>query len=134
MLGALVVASLGLGFLGFAGAFLFGRQAMTMLYRPEYTTRQDVLLWLMGSSGLLYLGSTLGYAVTAVRCLAQQVPLSVGVVIATGVSCIALVPSQGLRGVAMSILVSASIQCVGNARLLWNACKKRVAAESCAIG
>jgi O-antigen/teichoic acid export membrane protein len=133
MLGTLVVASLGLGLLGFAGAFLFGRQAMSILYRPEYATRQDVLLWLMGGSGLLYLGSTLGYAVTAVRCLTPQVPLFISAVITTAIGCIAFVPTQGLRGVAMAILLSAIVQCAGSARLLWNACRK-VTAESCAAG
>jgi O-antigen/teichoic acid export membrane protein len=131
MLGTLVLTSLGLGAVGFAGAFLFGTQAMRILYRPEYATRQDVLLWLMGSSGLLYLGSTLGYAVTAVRCLKPQVPLFISAVVTTAIGCIALVPSRGLRGVAMAILLSAIVQCVGSAGLLWNACRK-VTAESCA--
>jgi O-antigen/teichoic acid export membrane protein len=131
MLGALLAVSLGLGFLCFAGAFLFGKQAMAILYRPEYTTRQDVLLWLMGGSGFLYLGSTLGYAVTAVRCFTPQLPLCATAALATAIGCVALVPSQGLRGVAMAILISAVVQCAGNAGLLWNACK-RGAAECCA--
>jgi O-antigen/teichoic acid export membrane protein len=127
MLGALVTVSLGLGLLGFTGAFLFGKQAMRALYRPEYATRQDVLLWLMGTSGILYLGSTLGYALTAVRCLKPQVPLFAIAVTATAISCVVLVPAQGLVGVAMAILLSAVVQCLGNAGLLWNACKKSVA-------
>lgn len=123
MLAALVAVSLGLGCLGFVGSVLFGKQAMTMLYKPEYSTRQEVLIWLMAGSGFLYLGSTLGYAVTAVRCLAPQVPLFITAVVATGVACFAFVPSQGLRGVAVAIAISAVVQCVGSAGLLWKACK-----------
>jgi O-antigen/teichoic acid export membrane protein len=123
LLAALVVASLGLGGLGFLGAVLFGKQAMAFIYRPEYSTHHDVLLWLMGASGFFYLGSTLGYAVTAVRCFKPQLPLFAGAAVTTAIGCIALVPSQGLRGVAMAILISAVIQCAGSARLLWNARK-----------
>jgi O-antigen/teichoic acid export membrane protein len=124
LLAALVVVSLGLGGLGFGGAFLFGKRAMSLIYRPEYSTHQDVLLWLMGASGFFYLGSTLGYAVTAVRCFAPQLPLFAGAAVTTAIGCVALVPSQGLRGAAMAILISAVIQCLGSAYLLWNARKQ----------
>jgi O-antigen/teichoic acid export membrane protein len=123
LLTALVVASLGLGGLGFTGSVLFGKQAMALIYRPEYNTRQDVLVWLMGASGFFYLGSTLGYAVTAVRCFAPQLPLFAGAAVTTAISCMALVPSQGLRGVAIAILISAVIQCAGSAGLLWKSCR-----------
>ena len=124
LLVALVVVSLGLGGLGFAAAILFGKQAMALIYRPEYSVHQDVLLWLMGASGFFYLGSTLGYAVTAVRCFAPQLPLFAVAAVTTGIGCLALVPSQGLRGAAMAILISAVVQCVGSAGLLWNSCKR----------
>jgi len=124
LLGALIVASLGLGALGLAFAALFGRQAMALIYRPEYSTRQDLLIWLMGASGFFYLGSTLGYAVTAVRCFTPQLPLFAGAAVITAIGCIALVPSQGLRGAAIAILISAIVQCAGSARLLWNSCKR----------
>jgi O-antigen/teichoic acid export membrane protein len=123
LLSAIVVASLGLGILGFAGALLFGRQGMALIYRPEYSTRQDVLVWLMGASGFFYLGSTLGYAVTAVRCFTPQLPLFAGAAAATAVGCIVLVPRFGLRGAAMAILISSLVQCAGSARLLYTSCR-----------
>jgi O-antigen/teichoic acid export membrane protein len=124
LLAAVVGVSLVLGGLGFAGSLLFGRQAMALIYRPEYSTRQDVLLWLMGSSGFFYLGSTLGYAVTAVRCFTPQLPLFVGAAVATAIGCIVLVPTYGLRGAAIAILISAVVQCAGSAGLLYNSCRK----------
>jgi O-antigen/teichoic acid export membrane protein len=122
LLSAIVLASLGLGILGFAGALLFGRQGMALIYRPEYSTRQDVLVWLMGASGFFYLGSTLGYAVTAVRCFTPQLPLFAGAAAATAVGCIVLVPRFGLRGAAIAILLSSLVQCAGSARLLYTSC------------
>jgi O-antigen/teichoic acid export membrane protein len=124
LLSSLVVASLGLGLLGFAGALVFGREAMAFIYRPEYSTRQDVLVWLMGASGFFYLGSTLGYAVTAVRCFTPQLPLFAGSAVATALGCLAFVPTLGLRGAAIAILISSIVQCAGSARLLYNSCRQ----------
>jgi O-antigen/teichoic acid export membrane protein len=124
LLAAIVAASLGFGALGFGGALFFGRQAMAAIYRPEYSTRQDVLVWLMGASGFFYLGSTLGYAVTAVRCFAPQLPLFTVAAVTTAIGCFALVPRFGLRGAAMAILISAVIQCVGSAYLLYKSCRR----------
>lgn len=119
LLAGLVGASLGLGVLGLLGAVLFGRQAMALIYRPEYSTHQDVLVWLMAASGLYYLGSTLGYAVTAVRCFSPQLPLFIAAAITTGVGCFVFVPWIGLRGAAIAILVSAFVQCAGSMLLLY---------------
>jgi O-antigen/teichoic acid export membrane protein len=127
LLAAVVVATLGLGALGFGGALLFGREAMAIIYRPEYSARQDVLVWLMAASGFFYLGSTLGYAVTAVRCFTPQLPLFAVAAVTTAIGCMALIPSYGLRGAAMAILISAIIQCGGSACLLYKACKEDAA-------
>ena len=118
LLAGLVTVSLGLGCLGFLGALFFGRQGMTLIYRPEYSTHPDVLIWLMGASGFFYLGSTLGYAVTAIRCFRPQMPLFTGAALSTAIGCLVLMPSQGLRGAAMAIFVSALVQCGGSTYLL----------------
>ncbi|MFL6449379.1 MAG: lipopolysaccharide biosynthesis protein [Bryobacteraceae bacterium] len=119
LLGAITAASLGLGAAGYGTALFFGPSAMALIYRPEYSTRQDVLLWLMGASGFYYLGSTLGYAVTAARCFTPQLPLFTVAAITTGLACLAMVPSHGLRGAAIAILISAAVQCAGSAGLLF---------------
>ncbi len=124
LLGALVAASLGFGGLGLAGALVFGKQAMTLIYRPEYSTHQDVLIWLMAASGLYYLGSTLGYAVTAVRCFSPQLPLFVIAAGTTAIGCLLLIPHMGLRGAAIAILISAFVQCTGSILLLFLAFRK----------
>jgi O-antigen/teichoic acid export membrane protein len=133
LLAGLVGASLGLGALGLLGALLFGKQAMALIYRPEYSTRQDVLIWLMAASGLYYLGSTLGYAVTAVRCFNPQLPLFVVAALSTALGCSIFVPRMGLRGAAIAIFVSAFVQCAGSAFLLCDARRKaRIQAQALA--
>jgi O-antigen/teichoic acid export membrane protein len=124
LLWALVLTSLGLGGAGLAGALAFGHQALAVIYRPEYATREDVFVWLMAASGMLYLGSTMGVAVTAVRCFAPQLPLFAVSAASTALTCFVLVPIMGLRGAAVAIFVSAIIQCAGGGLLLRNACRR----------
>jgi hypothetical protein len=61
LLTGLVVVSVCLGGMGFLGAVFFRKQALTFIYRPEYSTHREILPWLMGASGFFYLGSTLGH-------------------------------------------------------------------------
>ncbi len=124
ILSGLVAASFGLGGAGLTIAIFFGRQAMALIYRPEYSTRQDVLVWLMAASGLYYLGSTFGYAVTAVRCFSPQMTLFAIAALTTALASLALVPRMGLEGAAVAILVSSAVQCVGSFLLLYKAFHK----------
>ncbi len=124
LLTVVIVASLGIGAAGLAGSMLFGRQVLAIVYRPEYSAHQGILVWLMAASGFFYLGSTLGYAVTAVKCFTPQLPLFAIAAAATTAASLILVPSQGLRGAALAILISAVIQCAGGAYLLRRAWKR----------
>ena len=123
LLWMLILTSLGLGAAGLTVAVTAGRQALTLIYRPEYAARQDIFIWLMAASGALYLGNTMGVAMTAVRCLTPQLPLFAAAAATTALACFVLVPVWGLKGAAMSVFVSALIQSGGGAWLLWNACR-----------
>ena len=114
--------SVALGVGGFLAAALFGREILTLAYRPEFATRQDVLIWLMAASGALYLGSMMGVAVTAARCFAPQLPLFALSVVTTTLACILLVPTMGMRGAAAAIFISSIVQSAGGALLLRYAC------------
>jgi O-antigen/teichoic acid export membrane protein len=83
----------------------------------------------MAASGALYLGSTMGVAVTAARCFLPQLPLFALSVVATTLSCYLLVPTMGMRGAAAAIFISSIIQSAGGALLLRHACgRNRIAA------
>jgi O-antigen/teichoic acid export membrane protein len=120
----LVAVSLGLGGAGLAFALAFGHQALAIIYRPEYAARQDVFVWLMASSGILYLGSSMGVAVTAARCFVPQLPLFAISACTTALACSILVPTMGLRGAAVALLISSVIQSAGGVLLLRNAWKR----------
>ncbi|HVV46514.1 MAG TPA: hypothetical protein VHC72_14975 [Bryobacteraceae bacterium] len=126
---ALTGISAALGGVGFIAAAVFGRELLTLAYRPEFAMRQDVLVWLMAASGALYLGSTMGVAVTAVRCFMPQLPLFALSVLTTTIACYLLVPAMGMRGAAAAIFISSIVQSVGGALLLRYACaRNRIAA------
>ncbi len=124
LLFALSLACLAIGAAGFLVALLFGPRLLAIIYRPEYASQQDIFLFLMAASGFLYLGTMFGCAVTAVKCFIPQLPLFAIAAGATAVASMVLVPSQGLRGAAVAILISAIIQCAGGARLLRNTWKR----------
>ena len=124
LLWPLVLASLIFGAIGLCGALMFGGRLLAIIYRPEYSTRQDVFVWLMASSGMMYLGVTLGFAMTAARCLTPQLPLFIVSAASTALVCMVLVPTLGLKGAALAILISSFIQCAGGALLLQKACKQ----------
>jgi O-antigen/teichoic acid export membrane protein len=126
LLWLLVLASFGLGAAGLGGALVFGRRALEVIYRPEYGARQEVLVWLMAASGMLYVGITLGFALTAVRCFTPQLTLFSVSAASTALACMFLVPALGLRGAAFGILLSSIIQCAGGALLLKKACEARI--------
>lgn len=121
--------SISLGAVGFLAAALFGRRILTLAYRPEFATHQDVFIWLMAASGALYLGSMMGVAVTAARCFAPQLPLFALSAAATTMACFLLIPTMGMRGAAAAIFISSIVQSAGGALLLRYACRRnRIAA------
>ncbi len=99
-----------LGLAGVAVAILTGHAILTLLYRPDYARHADVLVWLLVASGVGYLASFLGYAITAARRFKVQVPISVVVVVVMAVGAAFVIPAHGLVGAAWVTLLGAAIQ------------------------
>ena len=99
-----------LGGLSILMAAIAGREILTLLYRPEYAAQGYLFILLMVSAGIGYIASFLGYAMSAAQYFRVQMPLSI---VTTGVSaicCFWLVPTQGLIGAAIALIVSAVVQ------------------------
>lgn len=133
LLTAAVGASVSIGAAGLAGSLLFGRQVLAIVYEPEYSRQQDILVWLMAASAFVYVGSMLGCAVTAVKCFNPQLPLLAVTAGTTALASMILVPSHGLRGAALAILISGVIQCAGGAYLLRSKCRGAATAAPVAL-
>jgi O-antigen/teichoic acid export membrane protein len=110
----LVAAGAALGAAAVVVAMVAGRQVLTLVYQPEFASHADVLVWLMGAAAIHYVSSFLAYGMTSARYLAVQFPLLVATAGTTALACLWLVPSLGLRGAAMALVLSAAVRTAGS--------------------
>lgn len=109
-----------IGVLGVVAAVVVGRFVLTVLYRPEYADRNDVLIWLMVAAALGFVSSVFGFALTAARSFRIQVPLYGAVVLSTFVACWILIPEYELFGAAYALVLSGVVQLLlSTFALLW---------------
>jgi O-antigen/teichoic acid export membrane protein len=106
---------------GIAIALLAGPQVLALLYGRQYAAYNDLLVWVMVAAAIGFVGSFLGYAVTAARYFLVQIPLFALVVAAGVAACWWLVPRMGLQGAALALCVSAVAQVVGMGLVLGHA-------------
>jgi O-antigen/teichoic acid export membrane protein len=99
-----------LGGAGVLVAVIAGREILTLLYRPEYGQQADLFVWLMVAAGMGYMSSFLGYGMTAARYFRVQMPLFALVTGSSAISCLWLIPTMGVRGAAIALIVGAVVQ------------------------
>jgi O-antigen/teichoic acid export membrane protein len=101
------------GTLGVLAAALFGRQFLTIVYRPEYARYPAVFTWLMVAATGSYLAYALSVGLAAARKFDVQLVIYLcGVVVTTSTSLL-LVPRYGLQGAATSLFAGMVTWCVG---------------------
>ena len=108
----LVGVGLMLGAGGVFVAVVAGREILTLLYKPEYAERADLFAWLMVVAGIGYVSSFLGYGITAARYFQVQMPLFALVTGASGFACLWLIPTMGVQGAVIALIVGAIVQAV----------------------
>lgn len=99
-----------LGGVGILVALVAGRKILTLLYQPEYGEYADLFIWLMIAAALSYVSSFLGQGMTAARYFHIQMPLFVVVTSTVAIACFWLIPTQGLQGAAMALIVAAIVR------------------------
>jgi O-antigen/teichoic acid export membrane protein len=109
----LLAIGLLLGACGVALASVAGERILALLFTREYAARWHAFVALMVVAAIGYLASFLGYAVTATREFAAQMPLS-AVVGATTLACsFWLVPRHGIYGAAFALGAGLAVQLAG---------------------
>lgn len=99
-----------LGGAGILVALVAGQQILSLVYRPEYAEYADLFVWLMVAAGIGYVSSFLGYGMTAARYFRIQMPIcALGTSISV-IACFWLIPSSGLRGAAIALIITAIVQ------------------------
>jgi O-antigen/teichoic acid export membrane protein len=121
----LLAAALGLGALGVAAAALAGGPLLRLLFGPHYAGRAQVLLLLMAAGVPAYAASVLGFALTAARRFAVQLPIFAGANLACAAGCLWLVPAHGLPGAAIAWGLSAVLESATIGALLASVLRRR---------
>jgi O-antigen/teichoic acid export membrane protein len=85
------------------------------LYTAEFGAYGREFAIVMLAGGIGYAGSLLGYAVTACRHFAAQIPLWIAIAGLTCVASAVLVPRFGILGAAWALVLSAVVHLAGYA-------------------
>ncbi|HEY3265329.1 MAG TPA: lipopolysaccharide biosynthesis protein [Armatimonadota bacterium] len=121
----MALGGIALGAVGVVAAVFAGRWILSAFYEPEYGAAAPALTWTMASAGVLFVASFLGYALTAARRFAVQMPVAAASLIANAAGCPLLVRSLGLRGAAAAMGISAAVQCAAMGFALSRALRER---------
>jgi O-antigen/teichoic acid export membrane protein len=112
----LLLKMVGIGLLmGVAGILVVlvaGREILTVLYRPEYAEYTDIFVLVMVTTVISDVGSFLGYGMTSARYFRIQMPVSFIVAAISAIACFRLIPSMGLRGAVIALLIAGIVQVV----------------------
>ena len=100
----------GIGVVGVLFAWIGGKQVLTLIYRPEYAQQQELFLYLAIAAAIGYVSSALGYAITAARYFRVQMPLFVAVTATSALACLWLIPTMGMKGAALALIMAAAVQ------------------------
>lgn len=118
LLAKLLAFGAALGVCGMILSKVAGRQILTILFRPEYAERADLLPWIMAVGGVLFMAQFLGFGMTAAGYYNSQVILNVLANLSLLAACYGLLGRYGLLGATFAMLIAAILQLVGSALVL----------------
>jgi O-antigen/teichoic acid export membrane protein len=118
LLAKMMLVAAAVGAAGILVVVLWGRPLLTVLYRPDYAQHADVFVWVMVAAAISYMGSMLGFAMTAARLFRAQVPLFATSALGITLTCLLFVKPLGLIAGAYALVVGAAIALVGATAIL----------------
>jgi O-antigen/teichoic acid export membrane protein len=118
LLAKLLAFGVTLGVCGMVVSKLAGREILTILFRPEYAERAELLPWIMAVGGVLFMAQFLGFGMTAAGYYNSQVILNILANLSLFAGCYWLVARQGLLGAIFAMLIAAIVQLTGSALVL----------------
>jgi O-antigen/teichoic acid export membrane protein len=115
----LVLLGAAIGVAGVAGAALFGRWFLALLFTPEIAAHAGEFVWVMGAGGVMFIGSLLGGPVSAMRMFRAQLWVYLAnAALLLGLA-LWLIPAHGILGAAWTMLGGAVWIAVAYAFLVW---------------
>ena len=118
LLVVLLTCGAGLGVCGMLISKFAGREILTLLFRPEYAERADLLPWIMAAGAVLFMAQFVGFGMTAAGFYHSQVYLNILANASLVAACYLLVPGKGLLGAILAMLIAAIVQLVASALIL----------------
>lgn len=126
LLGKLLFFGAGIGASGMVISKLAGREILTLMFRPEYAERADLLTWIMAAGGVLFMAQFLGFGLTAANFYHSQVVLNVVANVCLMAACYGLIERRGLLGAILAMLIAAIVQFAGSLTVLLFGLRKHV--------
>ncbi len=115
----LVLFGFSAGAIGVLASLVAGRWILSLLYTPEYAEYTTLFVWVMVATGLGYVTSILNFGIVATRRFRLQALTLVGVVGATSVACLILIPALGVVGAGMSLTLGTALYLVTNGMIIF---------------
>lgn len=119
LLGKLLICGAAIGVSGMIISKFAGHEILTILFRPEYAERAELLPWVMAAGAVLFMAQFLGYGMTAAGFYHSQVILNVLGNVSLVAACYWLVARQGLLGAILAMLIAAIVQLAASAGILF---------------
>lgn len=113
-----------LGAVAILAALVAGKEALTLLYSPEYAEDTGVFLLLMAGAAIAFVASFMGYGMTAARYFGAQLPLFALTAAAIALACWWLVPAGGLMGAAIALIIGDMVQLCGSVIIVAHAVRR----------
>lgn len=108
---ALLVAG-GLGLIAIFLSYFIGEFVLNLVYGAEYIAYTDAFVLTMVAGFILYLATVLGYTLTAIGFIKQQVYLFSIVLIFSVLVSYLCIPEYGIIGGIYTLMVSYLVQCI----------------------
>lgn len=129
LLVVLLTCGAGLGVSGMLISKFAGREILTLLFRPEYAERADLLPWIMAAGAVLFMAQFLGFGLTAAGFYHSQVYLNILANVSLVAACYWLVARKGLLGAILAMSIAAIVQLVASAAILAAALRMKANAQ-----
>jgi O-antigen/teichoic acid export membrane protein len=118
LLGMLLACGAAIGVCGMIVSKFAGREILTILFRPEYAERADLLPWIMAAGAVLFMAQFVGFGMTAAGFYHSQVYLNILANVSLMAACYWLVAGKGLLGAILAMLIAAIVQLAASAIIL----------------
>ena len=118
LLGVLLIVGAAIGTCGMIISKFAGREILSILFRPEYAERADLLPWIMAAGAALFMAQFLGFGLTAAGFYNSQVVLNILANLGLFAGCYWLVAREKLLGAILAMLIAAIVQLVASAIVL----------------